>query len=207
MVKCAVVAGIALALLVPARAAVPADPAGWQTLFSDDFEHGDGAWNAWGDTLTDPIWAVEDDAGNAVYSASGHTMAVASAGPWRDSRFHVRVKVISGQLHLYFRRMQCGSYFATLQNGPISLTRMVGCPATYTNLQTASTTFSLGVWHAIDAVAVGGSIKLYLDGALAVDYVDSTPSCSAALAWRRSPTIATSKWMTLWSPARWTHSR
>jgi len=175
MVKCAVVAGIALALLVPARAAVPADPAGWQTLFSDDFEHGDGAWTAWGDTLTDPTWAVEDDAGNAVYSASSHTMAVASAGPWRDYRFHVRVKVISGQLHLYFRRMQCGSYFATLQNGPISLTRMVGCPANYTNLQTASTTFSLGVWHAIDAVAVGGSIKLYLDGALAVDYVDSDP--------------------------------
>jgi uncharacterized protein (TIGR03437 family) len=175
MTHFAVVAGIALALLVPARAAVPADPAGWQTLFSDDFEHGDGAWNTLGDTPTAPIWAVEEDAGNTVYSASGHVMTTPSAGPWRDSHFRLRVKVISGQLHLYFRRMQCGSYFATLQNGPISLMRMVGCPANYTNLQTASTTFSLGTWHVVDAVAVGGSIKLYLDGALAIDYVDSAP--------------------------------
>src|ERR1035437_4255305 len=141
MTHFAAAAGIALALLVPARAAVPGDPAGWQTLFS----------------------------------ASGHVMTTPSAGPWRDSHFHLRVKVISGQLHLYFRQMQCGSYFATLDGGPISLMRMVGCPANYTNLQTASTAFSLGVWHAIDAVAVGGSIKLYLDGALAIDYVDSAP--------------------------------
>jgi uncharacterized protein (TIGR03437 family) len=175
MTHFAVVAGIAFALLVPARAAVPADPAGWQVLFSEDFEHGDGAWNSWGDTLTDPIWAVEDDAGSAVYSASSHTMTVASAGPWRDSRFHLRVKVISGQLHLYFRHMNCGSYFATLDGGPISLTRMVGCPANYTNLQTAPTVFSRGVWHVVDAVTVGASIKLYLDGALALDYVDSDP--------------------------------
>jgi uncharacterized protein (TIGR03437 family) len=175
MIHFAVVAGIALALLVPARAAVPADPAGWQTLFSDDFEHGDGAWNTLGDTPAAPTWKVEDDAGSAVYSASGHVMTTPSAGPWRDYRFHLRVKVISGQLHLYFRHMQCGSYFATLDGGPISLTRMVGCPANYTNLQTAPTVFSRGVWHVIDAVAVGGSIKLYLDGALALDYLDSDP--------------------------------
>src|ERR1039457_5892523 len=175
MTHFAAAAGIALALLVPARAAVPGDPAGWQTLFSDDFEHGDSAWNTLGNTPTAPTWAVEDDAGNAVYSASGHVMTTPSAGPWRDSHFHLRVKVISGQLHLYFRQMQCGSYFATLDGGPISLMRMVGCPANYTNLQAASTAFSLGVWHAIDAVAVGGSIKLYLDGALAIDYVDSAP--------------------------------
>ena len=175
MTHFAVVAGIALALLVPVRAAVPADPAGWQKLFSDDFEHGDGAWNSWVSTPASPIWAVEDDAGNAVYSASGHVMTTPSAGPWRDSHFHLRIKVISGQLHLYFRHMQCGSYFATLDGGPISLMRMVGCPANYTNLQTASTAFSLGVWHVVDAVAVGGSVKLYLDGALAIDYVDSAP--------------------------------
>lgn len=162
----------ALALSIAAQAAVPADPAGWQALFREDFEHGDGAWNSWGDTLTTPIWAVEDDAGSAVYSASSHTMTATPAGPWRDFRFHLRVKVISGQLHLYFRHMQCGTYFATLSGGPISLTRTVGCPANYTNLLTSATSFSYGVWHAVDVVAVGASLKLYLDGALALDYVD-----------------------------------
>lgn len=162
----------ALALLISAQAAVPADPAGWQTLFREDFEHGDGAWNTSGNSA---VWLVEDDAGSAVYSGSGHTMTLPSAGPWRDFRFHLRVKLISGQLHLYFRRMQCGSYFATLNGGPISLMRMTGCPATYTNLQTAPLQFSLGVWHAVDVVAAGSGIKLYLDGTLALDYVDQEP--------------------------------
>ena len=160
---------LALALLVPAQAAVPADPAGWQVLFQEDFEHGDGAWNS-----GNSIWAVENDAGSAVYSAGSHAMTAASAGPWRDFRFHLRVKVISGQLFLNFRYLQCGRYFAGLGGGPISLTRMAGC-YNHTNLLTSPTGFSRGVWHVLDAVAVGASIKLYLDGTLALDYVDPNP--------------------------------
>jgi len=159
-------------LLLLAGAA--ADPPGWQVLFREDFEHGDGAWSVSGNTPSTPLWAIENDGGNFVYSASSRTFALANAGPWRDFRLRLRLRMLSGTFHLNFRHMQCGRYFVGIGSGALSLVRMLGC-YNHSNLLVIPPGISYGRWYAIDVLAVGATVKFYLDGNLALEYTDPTP--------------------------------
>lgn len=157
-------------------AAVPEDPAGWRVLFQEDFEHGDGAWTLWsGPDAPSATWQLEQDGGTWVYSGSDHTFATATGGSWGDFRLRLRAKSTGNSFHLWFRRIGCSSY--TLNVGPtLSLSRTAGCSANPVVLvASAPAQFTLGPWHSLDLLVVGGRIRFYVDDALALDLVDVQP--------------------------------
>ncbi len=156
-------------------AAVP-QPAGWTTLFHDDFEDGDLAdWQVGRVQAGAEGWRVEKESGNSVLSGSGDSYLILRSGQWGDYRFSARVKLFQGSLQLFYRQGRtnaCPWYILAFDTGGMRLHRQYPC-GTVTNLPTVSIANTPGQWYQLDIVGVGTNLKIYRDGVLQLNFTDT----------------------------------
>ena len=171
------VLGIAVACALPAGAQSASQPAGWQTIFTDDFER-TGLGPNWQMTvLDDPAasWNIVKDGSNPVLAGQGHSFLYLWAGDWADYRFKTRVKLVqNGGVNLNFRNANCTRYFIPFNPGGLGLSRTLPC-GTHTPLAQAPGSYQLNQWYTVEIVGVGPNVKVYVDGVLKIDFTDDNP--------------------------------
>ena len=158
-----------------AQAAVPADPAGWQTLYREDFERGD--LSGWKGSSADHFqhFQVVREGNNSVLAGEAHAKLILADGFWRDYRFKARVKMVDQTIiSLGFRDTQCGNYAVSFAPGHVELERQLGCYDS-TRLASRGEAHEIGRWYTLEVVGRGASIQVYLDGSLKLEVTDANP--------------------------------
>jgi photosystem II stability/assembly factor-like uncharacterized protein len=164
----------ALLLLTVAAPARAAQPDGWKTVFTDDFESGLGNWEV-ASPPDDPgaSWSIVKDGSNSVLYGQGHIFALLRGSGWADYRFKARVKVLEGGVNLNFRNSGCVRYFVPFVPA-LQLGRTSPC-STHTTLVSTGASYNTGQWYTVEIVGVGANVKVYVDSALQIDYTDANP--------------------------------
>ena len=155
----------------------PIQPAGWQTIFTDDFERASLGSNWQMQITEDPAasWNIVQDGTNSVLAGQGHSFLYLWAVDWSDYRFKARVKLLrNGAINLNYRNTGCTRYFVGFGPGSVSLNRTLPC-GTHTPLVSASGNYQANQWYVVEIVGVGPNVKVYVDGSLKIDYTDSNP--------------------------------
>ena len=158
-------------------AATPPDPAGWQVLFRDSFETVLGSgWRTWS-APEDPTagWAIRSEGGNGYLAGTGQANATYVDGRWGDQRFSARLRLNRYQAKLVFRSGACTAYVLTFETAGTTLSRRDSCTGPENILKASGPGPPLGSWQQVDIVATGANIKVYLAGALRIDYTDTDP--------------------------------
>jgi hypothetical protein len=167
---------IAFLLAVSSIYAAAPQPSNWVVLFQDDFET---AANNWQDPPTsDPnaVWQRVNDGGNTVYSGQDHITLSLVGQAWGDHRLGSRIKLLSGQLNVYYRRVAlgCGGYFVSFSTNGMGLGKW-NADCSVGSSQRGAGTYSAGKWYQLEIVGIGGDLKVYVDGNLTIQYTDPNP--------------------------------
>ncbi len=132
-------------------------------------------------------WAVTQENGNYVLQGIGHKWANAGSGNWADYTFETKVKVIRGDVHVNFRKDNKERYYLgfgeRLQG--ITLTKNTSMDTSspvFTHLSGSPWSYSLGKWYDLKVELKGGSIKVYIDGELKIQYADPEPISTGFIA-------------------------
>ena len=162
--------GVALALVLALRATAQSP-----ILLTDDFNDG----NSTGWTKSGGSWSVVTDGSPAFRQTSTGSDAKAQAGSaWGDQAFQARVKPLafssgSGRLSGIIGRAQSMTNYYYLALGPAQVILGKRTSGGYVTLASAPATVSTGTWYTLRFEAFGGSLRGYLNGALAVTASDS----------------------------------
>lgn len=140
------------------------------TLFQDDFS---GIVDRW--QLQDG-WQIVSDNGNSVLSGSQHSFAVTGSTLWKNYSLTTKVKLTTEEsaTHLNYLSQGCHRYFIGFNTGGIYLSKTYPCTNT-TQLASASGAHNINQWYTVKIVGKGGNIKVYVDGALQIDFTDPSP--------------------------------
>lgn len=150
--------------------------------FYDDFE--DGNADGW---QLDGGWNVIDDGGNKVLEGNGHKWARAGSGSWGDYTFETKVKLIQGGVHINYRISQTGRYAIGFNENSLTLTRTIFSTNTHTSLTGVDMQSEKNRWYTIKVSGKGNNIKVYVDGALKIDYTDEEPLLNGQIAFESLP--------------------
>ncbi|MBB5874559.1 pectate lyase [Allocatelliglobosispora scoriae] len=145
------------------------------TLFNDDFNDG----NSTGWSKSGGSWAVVADGSPVFQQTSTGSDAKAQAGSaWGNQSVQARVKPLafssgSGRLVGLIGRAQSMTnyYYLALGPGQVLLGKRTG--GGYATIASAPASVSTGTWATLRFEAFGGSLRGYLNGALAVSGTDS----------------------------------
>lgn len=139
------------------------------TLFTDDFESGTDGWNL------DSNWSVVTEGSNHVLDGSSHAWASLITGQnWSDYTFTVKVKMISGAVHLMFRMSdERGRYILGLHPGGMYLRRESPWEKFSGDLATDTNTFVYNTWYTIKIEADVQQLRVYVNGTPRLIYQDS----------------------------------
>lgn len=172
-------AACALALSTAlAQAATPPDPAGWQTLYREDFER--GVLSGWAGH--EDHYQVVKEGTNFVLAGTAHSKLMLRDGYWSDYRFKARVKLVDQtSIKLVFRDSQCGNYEANLSYNGIRLFRMQGCSDS-TELASQAGLYEIGRWYTVEVVGRGALIQVYVDGIQQLQVTDANPVLAGGIA-------------------------
>lgn len=148
-------------------------------LLRDDFNDEDASgWNEINYAGTGAVFAVESGE-YSLDSLGGGVVAIATQGEfdWTDYSVQVSVKKISGSgtnwPDIFIRYQDLGNfYYVQLTTSALLLRKRVSY--SYSAIQTWSGSIDLSIWHNVKVVAVGSSLKVYLDGQLRIDATDSS---------------------------------
>lgn len=152
--------------------------------FSDNFQ--DGNANGWN---LDPGWQVVLDNGNYVLEAKGQT-TYREAWPLVTSASNYMLeadfKIVSGMFEFSardngFRKR----YIVWVQENSVGLGKQLG--QNIQSLPTAQANIGLGQWHTISIALDGGSIKVYIDHELEIDYYDNEPITAGSFLIKSNP--------------------
>lgn len=153
----------------------PALPSSWIPLFKSAFEDGNA-----GDWSLGVGWNVEKASdGNYVLTGAGHHWANPNIVGWNDCAIQAKMKLISGGLHFNFRISQARAtdaerihvrYFLSVHEQGLALMKQVG--AKFFDLDRCNIHFTRNDWHLLRIHLKGTAIKIYLDGALRIDWMD-----------------------------------
>ncbi len=147
----------------------------WVSFFQDDFEDGDtDCWKfSDGESLAE-TWQIEEENGNNILSGSDHTWAnICIGNEWTDYSFSIKVKLISGKVHINYRLGNRGRYFIGFGTKVISLNKQI--QDDFYSLAEKSISHSFNTWYTIEAEGIGGSIKVYVNDTLLLNYIDENP--------------------------------
>lgn len=150
--------------------------------FDDDFEGGSATkWQLEDD------WTVTQENVNNVLQGVGHKWARTGSGTWADYTFETKVKVIQGDVHVNFRIGNKERYY--LEFGErlrgLSLTKNTSMDTKspiFTHLSGSTWSSNLGRWYNLKVELKGGSIKVYVDGLLKIQFTDPEPLSAGAIA-------------------------
>jgi len=154
-------------------------------LFQDDFE--DGHADGW---QLDDEWQVEDVGGNVVLSGLGHGFAETGDFRWSDYTLQAKVNLADDKsnLHLNYRqgnRVSFQRYFLGFGLGGLTLRKQV--VDTFTDLESVDEEYESNRWYTVEIAGDEGHIRVYLDGALKIDYLDSEPLLTGLISFESLP--------------------
>lgn len=154
-----------------------AQPGSWRLVYSDDFE--DGNMDDW--VLTqNPVltgsWSIVQEGTNSVLEGTNQAALGLAQRSFADFHLSFQLKLNDVGLLVGFRKddFSCRSYWLGINSNSVNLNRDSDCAAT-PPLWSGPLTLAPGSWHAVDLVAVAGSIRFYLDGVLTLDASDPSP--------------------------------
>jgi len=153
-------------------------------LLSDDFETGSAA--QWLEVAGSP-WAIANDGQGSGYQLSpvfaDFYAAAAKDGPWTDQIIDVDVKVLafggtstSDVVSLLGRFGNIDNYYAAVlrPDGRVALRACLAGAAPTTLKTSPALGIAAGTWYHVRFELVGDSLRLSIDGALAVEVQDSS---------------------------------
>jgi photosystem II stability/assembly factor-like uncharacterized protein len=170
-----------------AGSAAPVRPAE-ATLFGDSFDNGEaGAWrfsDAAGRPISGSAWQVEREPdGNWVLSGAGHNWAnLVERHAWGDFRLRLRVKLITGALHINYRINDRARYFVGFGPGGTTLAKQYFPDRFVPNLGRSSVTNAVGVWQAVEVAGRGGILQVLVEGGQRIACVDPPPVLTGSIA-------------------------
>lgn len=145
--------------------------------FQDGFD--DGNADEW--HLQDG-WSVIQENGNYVLQGTGHKWADAGSEGWMDYTFKTRLKLIQDGVHINVRKGADGRYFLAFRQNGLSLRKQFNQWSEFAHLIDKGEQYSLNQWYELKVEVKGGSIKIYIDNTLKIDYTDPNPLVSGAIA-------------------------
>ena len=169
-------------LILLSAAAWAADPAGWESLYKDDFGGGEVTdWRVAGSIGSAPSWMVAEDEGNWVYAGRGYGRAALDAGRWTDFRVRFRVKIQTQSVHFHYRYGACDSYRLTLTSAQQTLNRMRSC-SPLVRVAESREALAPGQWHTVEMTGTGAALQVALNGRPAITLTDPTPVLAGSVA-------------------------
>jgi uncharacterized protein (TIGR03437 family) len=160
----------------------PIQPADWQVLYHEDFEHGmPGDWDLSASVGPGTGWTLEKEGSNTYLAATGHVTAPLRLGPWGDFRFKVRVRMIDDGVHLNYRTSGCNRYIVPFHTWGLQMVPVRPDCVGPGVVQSVNASFALNTWYTVEIVGIGGDIRVYVDGALKTEYVDLTPLAAGSV--------------------------
>ncbi len=170
---------IMLVLCVAAMMLIFSSPAVYARtmLFQDDFETGNA--NAWS---LGSGWQIEDDRGNYVLSGNRHAFASTGDRFWRRYQFETDIKLLASAstAHLNYLENNCNRYFVGFHAGGLYLNKTYPC-GTHTDLATVSDPHETDRWYTVKIIGNEGTVKVYVDGRLKIEYTDPDPLINGAV--------------------------
>jgi len=152
----------------------PASPApdSWVPYFQDTFES--GSVEAW---KLDKGWDTEPEGNNFVLGGSGHNFAKLNTGnSWSNYSLKIKIKLISGTVHINYRSNTVGRYFVFFHEKGISLHKQPEWSETvFLELANDFTPNSLNTWYDMEIIGEQGHIRVYVNNILRLDYIDANP--------------------------------
>ncbi len=137
-------------------------------LFEGDIRDGTAlGWNL------DPGWDVISENGEHFLEGKGHGFARPQADGWSNYTVIFKFKLLEDSIHINFRETLTAGhirYFAALHQGGLSLEKQI--TTDFFNLVEARMPVDLNRWYDFKAVLDENNIKIYLDEALVIDYMD-----------------------------------
>jgi len=146
-------------------------------LFKEDFEGQLGP--RWG---LDPGWQVVEEGGNAVLEGKGHTWAVVEQLFPGEFRLTLRLRVLSGRIHLVTHLTGRSRYFIGVGGGPAVLNKQYFPDEFEMDLALSEGQVSNAVWHNIEIISDGDSLRLIVDGQEQWAYQDPLKLGSGSIA-------------------------
>jgi len=144
--------------------------------FADDFEDGNAdAWNL------EAGWSIIQENDNYVLQGIGHWWASAGSRAWTDYTFGTELKLIQGRVHLNFRTAD-GRYFLGFSEEGLYLEKQFNGGAQSAHLGGNEEPYELDQWYDLKVELKGGTIKVYVDGLLKIEYTDPDPLPSGSVA-------------------------
>ncbi len=173
MQRTRVLVGFLGLMLVMGSTSVP----GQNETYTGDFEEGVSE-----DWVLEPGWQVRQDGGNFVLSGEGHSWARLQRGrSWTDYSYRLRLKIISGRVHLNYRVSDHGRYFVGVLGSGLYLNKETPW-GEFFELATSDTSVPFEVWHDVEIRGEAGQIQVYLDGLLEIEVFDETPLTEGGIA-------------------------
>jgi MFS family permease len=138
--------------------------------FSDDFE--DGVADGW---HLDPGWRVELADGNYVLRCEGNAWETARPDVTRAGNYAVEADfmLLSGHFSPFVRAYGDNYYSVLMKNHEATLRKRVA--GNFVELAHADVDIGSDRWHSLEIALDGGSIKVYIDDELEIDYWDDEP--------------------------------
>src|ERR1039457_4597449 len=162
-------------------------PSGWQLAYSDDFENGNLAdWVSVGMGNLTGTWGIIKDGTNSVLELTNQAMVGLAQQTFSDFHLSMNFRPDDGGLYVGFRRSttSCAGYWlnAGANNLNLASVQTAQCGTAANQLAAVSSPpSSNSVWHTLDLVAVGASIKIYVDSALQINFTDPSPLVAGSL--------------------------
>jgi photosystem II stability/assembly factor-like uncharacterized protein len=126
----------------------------------------------------EPGWTVS---GGALLG-TGHAWARGGSSSWTDYSFEADVRLTTGEMHMNARVGDDGRYLVNIHPGGLSLSRQFDQWQTFADLTQTPAPVQPGQTHRIRFDLNGARVRVSLDGELEIDYTDSEPLTSGAIA-------------------------
>lgn len=147
----------------------------WVVLFQDDFN--DGVLDGWslGPLYGDAEFHIEDEGGNFVLSGSGHGHADAIVDSWKNFHLKLDVKFVEGTGGVHFNHWMSNGrrYFIGFSLDEIYLNKSI--QQGNIELESVNDPHEYGRWYKVEIIGLEKNIKIYVDGVIKIDYIDTEP--------------------------------
>lgn len=143
-----------------------------QLMLEDDFE----IWSLKNWRVSkemSPYWEIKQVAQNSILCGKGATFISTGGADWQDFSFKVKVNRINGSFQITFRSGDAGRYFIGFDEKRNLLYLDKEYPRNkFTSLSNANVNINRNQWYAVNIVAKGNNIKVFLDNSAQINYTD-----------------------------------
>ena len=149
---------------------------GQPVLYANDFNAMDlTGWN-----LQDGWELAEVTPGDWALVGRGHKFASYGGGPWSDFALSLRVRAVSGNMHLNYRTGGCPRYFTGFSSAGLYLAKSLpGCKE-HPRLTGSGFRPAADSWHEVIILGRHASVSVYVDGQLRMHVLDPEPYLEGA---------------------------